>query len=477
MKRASGVLMHLSTLWGEYSEGSMGAAAREWIDFLSECGFSYWQTLPFCLPDECNSPYKSYSAFSVNPFFIDLEELYAQGLISAEELDSARQLSPYACEFTRLGSERLNLLDKAAKRFDGPEKISAFLNAHENMRTFCRFMALKKSNGGKPWNEWTNDVPNEDEERLWEFICYEFLREWQNIRNYAAEKGISVIGDIPIYVSYDSADVWSNPSLFKLDKDRKMTEVAGVPPDYFSEEGQKWGNPLYDWAVMEKDGFSWWRERISFMTELFDGVRIDHFRAIESYFSIPADAQTAKNGKWIKGPGMKFIGAIKEAAAGAMLIAEDLGDITPEVQKLVENSGFPGMRVLQFAFLGDKNSPHLPHNYGANCIAYTGTHDNNTLLGYVWESSQADRQRMLSYFGFKGENWDSCYDDILRSMLASAAPLVIFPAQDLLLYGSDTRFNTPGKADGNWSYRLTREQLGNIDKEKFRAWNDLYARD
>ncbi|MBE6628938.1 MAG: 4-alpha-glucanotransferase, partial [Ruminococcaceae bacterium] len=253
------------------------------------------------------------------------------------------------------------------------------------------------------------------------------------------------------------------------------SSVAGVPPDYFCEDGQLWGNPLYDWKRMKKDNYAWWRERMSFMLELFDGVRIDHFRGLESYFSIPATEKTARNGVWKKGPGMSLIRALQPLCKGKLIIAEDLGDITPEVKALVEKSGFPGMRVLQFAFLGDDGSTHLPHNYDNHCVAYTGTHDNNTLLGYVWDQDDETRKKIMRYCGFEGD-WDASYDAILRVMFASHAGLLILPIQDMLQYGSDTRLNTPGNSDGNWSYRLTKEQLQRISAQKFLDWNRLYGR-
>lgn len=476
MKRASGVLMHVSTLWGEYSEGAFGKEAKEWIDYLADCGFSAWQVLPFCLPDECNSPYKSYSAFSGNPFFIDLNTLYAKGLLTKEELTDAKQKTPYYCEFDRLNKERLPLLMKAAKRFTKTEKIDRFMESHPQTEKFCEFMAIKAANDNKEWLDWDNEIPDEDTLLLWRFTQYEFFTEWAEIKAYANKKGISVIGDIPIYVSLDSSDVWASPGQFQLDESRRPACVAGVPPDYFAEDGQLWGNPLYDWEKMKSDGFSWWKERMRFMTELFDGVRIDHFRGLESYYSIPATEKTAKNGTWVKGPGMEFIEVIRQLCGDKLIIAEDLGDITPEVRKLVDESGFPGMRVLQFAFLGDENSPHLPHNYDNNCVAYTGTHDNNTLLGYVWELDEQTRKTLLEYCGFTGDNWDSCYDTVLKTMFSSHAGLLVLPVQDLLLYGSDTRFNKPGTSEDNWNYRVTKEQLGNVDKKKFLRWNTLYGR-
>ncbi len=475
MKRKSGVLMHVSSLWGNYSVGSMGKEAREWIDFLAASGFSVWQVLPFCLPDECNSPYKSNGAFSVNSYFIDLPTLYEQGLLTAEELRLAEQETPYACEFERLGRERFALLSTAASRVSDRRSVMEFLKAHPQVEEFCRYMAIKEANGGACWDEWTTETYDEETLWAWQFTQYEFFRQWQEIHRYANEKGISIVGDIPIYVAYDSADVWANTELFQLNKARRPSCVAGVPPDYFCENGQLWGNPLYDWKAMKQDGWAWWRARMSFMLELFDGVRIDHFRGLESYYSIPATETTARNGKWKKGPGMALLRALAPICEGKLIIAEDLGDITPAVKKLVDASGYPGMRVLQFAFLGDRESIHLPHNYENNCVAYTGTHDNNTLLGYVWELDDETRARLMAYCGYTGE-WNSGYDAILRTMFASSAGLLMLPVQDLLLYGSDTRLNTPGSSDGNWSYRIKKEQLDAVSSEKFASWNTLYSR-
>ena len=476
MKRKSGVLMHISSLWGDYSEGSFGKEAREWIDFLAEGGFSVWQVLPFCLPDECNSPYKSFGAFSGNPNFIDLPTLRDQGLLNDTDLLCARQKTPYLCEFDRLGAERFGLLGLAASRVIDRAPVYAFLQQNPQIERFCRFMALREANKNAPWNEWTTDSYNEKTLWTWQFIQYEFFRQWMEIKAYANERGISVVGDIPIYVAYDSADVWANRELFQLDSELRPEAVAGVPPDYFCADGQLWGNPLYDWKRMKQDGFAWWCERMRYALTLFDGVRIDHFRGLESYFSIPAGEKTARNGTWKKGPGMALIRALRPICEGKLMIAEDLGDITPAVEKLVRDSGYPGMRVLQFAFLGDGDTPHLPHNYINNCVAYTGTHDNNTLLGYVWEQDDEARKRLMRYCGYEDADWDRCYPALLRTMLASHAGLFILPVQDLLLYGSDTRLNTPGKSEGNWGYRLTREQLNVLSPATFLEWNRLYGR-
>ena len=476
-KRKSGVLMHVSSLWGEYSEGSFGKEAYEWIDFLAECGFSYWQTLPFGVTDELNSPYKSFGSFSGNPFFVDLQYLYEEGLLTIDELNSAKQENPYVCEFERLNKERMDLLSKAASRMKNNDAIDSFMASHPETEKFCEYMALRAANNNLPWNEWTVTEPDPELYKAWRFAEYAFFSQWAQIKKYANSKNISIIGDIPIYVSWDSADVWSSPESFQLDERCNPKSVAGVPPDYFSEDGQLWGNPLYDWKKMKEDNYSWWRRRMSFMFELFDGVRIDHFRGLQSYYSIPASATTAKNGKWVKGPGMSLIKALQPICQDKLIIAEDLGDITPEVEKLVKDSGYPGMRVLQFGFVDEEETAHIPHNYIQNCVAYTGTHDNNTLLGFVWELDEPARRRMFDYFGYPYDNINDGCECMIRSLLASNADIVILPIQDILKYGADTRMNTPGVAEGNWAYRVKREQLSEIDRGKYKYWNSLYFRD
>ena len=476
MDRKSGVLMHISSLFGDYSIGNFGSEAKYFIDFLASCGYTYWQVLPLCPTDECNSPYKSTSSFAGNPYFISLEALYNKGLLTTDELNSAKQSSPYVCEYERLYNERLALLSLASKRVTNKEEIEDFISKNPYLQSFCKFMAIKTANGGKCWQEWENETFDEKIYFMWKFIQFEFFDEWTTLKEYANSKGIKIIGDIPIYVDLDSSDVFMNKHLFRLDEKNMPKCVAGVPPDYFTADGQLWGNPIYDWDALEKENFRWWKDRISHMSKMFDGVRIDHFRAIEAYWEVPFGAKTAKEGKMSKGPGLKLIDAIKESAKDTLIIAEDLGFITEDVIKLVKNSGFPGMRVFQFAFTGDKNSPHLPHNYINNSVAYTGTHDNNTLLGYLWELDDNTRRYMLSYCGHDSENWDNGCDAIIRTVLSSHAGLVIMPIQDLLGYGSDTRLNTPGKADGNWGYRITKDQLDSISREKFRKLNELYSR-
>ena len=476
MKRKSGVLMPVSCLYGDYSEGSFGKAAEDFIDFLAESGFSYWQVLPFCMTDEHNSPYKSLSAFSGNPFFIDIESLAEEGLVTAEELDGAKQYVAYTCEFKRLWEDRLELLFKAASRFEDRPALDSFLLEHPYSREFAVFMAKREANGEKPWWQWTLDGYSEASFYAWAFIEYSFHRQWKRVRSYANRKGISIIGDVPIYVDYNSADVYFHREMFDLDEKGSPRGVAGVPPDAFSADGQLWGNPLYSWKEMKKDGFSWWRDRMRHMLSLFDGVRIDHFRGFDTYFDIPATALTAKEGVWRRGPGRPFVDMLKEECGDALIIAEDLGERMASVEKLLSYSKFPGMRILQFAFDGEAESRHLPHNYSENAVAYTGTHDNNTLLAYVFEADAGKRRELFRYCGYEGESFEEGCLAAVRTMLASHAALVVLPIQDLLLFGSDTRFNTPGVEKGNWGFRITREQLASIDRARLLDWNTLYRR-
>ncbi len=479
-KRACGVLMHISSLPGAYGCGSFGKACYSFIDFLAKAGFTYWQVLPFCIPDDCNSPYKSIAAFSGNPWFVDLEDLHERGLLTREELNGAVQDSPYACEYERLRRERLPLLAKAAERVKNRSEIISWIEEHPYIRECCRFIALKEANHDAPWYEWTVTEPDSNRFFCAAFIQYTFFVQWQAVHAYATDKGIRLIGDVPIYVAHDSADVYNDRTLFQLDQAGFPTAVAGCPPDYFSRDGQLWGNPLYDWKAMKRDGYSWWVARMTHMLTLFDGVRIDHFRGLAGYYSIPASAKSAAQGHWEKGPGKPFVRRLQQIAQekGGLIIAEDLGDITPDVTALVQESGFPGMRVLQFAFLGDPSSTHLPHRYIQNTVAYTGTHDNNTLLGYVWEQGEEERKRMLSYCGFTGTDWNCAesYAAIIRTLYASVADLVILPVQDILGFGADTRMNIPGNPNGNWRYRVTDSQLASVDCAHWRSLAELYGR-
>lgn len=488
MTRASGVLMHVTSLPGSDSIGCFGKEALEFVDLLAESGFTWWQVLPFCMADEWNSPYKSYSAFGGNPYLVDLRILAEEGYLTAEEVASVRQDTPYVCEFGKLRLTRMDILRRAASRAGEGDRqaIAAFVLEHPYLEQFCEFMARRAANGDTPWYEWRSQEMDEGEHFLWQFIQFHFMKQWAAVRAYANQKGIRIMGDIPIYVAYDSCDVWANRDQFQLDEEGRPRAVAGCPPDYFAEDGQLWGNPLYDWERMGKDGYIWWTARIRHMLTLFDGLRIDHFRGLEAYWSIPASATSAKEGHWEKGPRAPFVRRLWdvveewEARTGSrpLIVAEDLGETTPELERFVKDSGFPGMRVLQFAFDGDPANVHLPHNYCPHTVAYTGTHDNNTLLGFIWEADETTRRRMLSYCGFTDTSWDrrESYEAVMRTLMGSVAGLCILPIQDLLGFGGDCRMNTPGRAEDNWNYRVTKEQLGFIDRGRFWDMNCLYGR-
>lgn len=455
--------MHPSSIWGDYSIGSLGKEAFEFVDFLSDSGFGVWQTLPFCITDEFNSPYKSPASFSLNPYFIDLPTLFDKGYITYRELLSARGKIDFYCEFERLREERCPLLIKAAKRALCSEDVRISIGefAEKNPR-------IKKA------SEYLAEKFDTDAD-VWQFLHLEFFEEWMKVKKYANQNGISIIGDVPIYVSPESADVLENPQNFLLDGEGKPLEVAGVPPDYFSSEGQLWGNPIYDYGMMEKDSFSWWRERIRHALSLFDGIRIDHFRGIDAFWSVP-NGKDAREGRWKSGPGEKLVKAIIEEAGERLIIAEDLGDIDDSVRRLISKYSLAGSRVFEFAFLGDSESVHLPHNYINNSVAYSSTHDNNTLLGYLFECEEGTRRRIFEYCGYSGSDITEGERAVIRTLFSSSAGIVILPIQDVLFFGSDTRMNTPGKADGNWGFRIRREQIYSSDRAFFRYLSALYAR-
>ncbi|MBE6656163.1 MAG: 4-alpha-glucanotransferase [Ruminococcaceae bacterium] len=474
-ERAAGVLMPIFALPSGYSSGNFGRCAYDFVDLLKESGFSYWQVLPFTVTDHFHSPYASPSAFSLNPLFLDLEDLVRRGLLREEEIASARELISYACEYDRLLKERLPLLALAASRFTDDAALDRFLADHPYVEEYCRFEGLKASNGGAPWQSFAVKKCDKETYRTYAFFSYIFWEQWSRLRAYANEKGVSVIGDIPIYVSLDGADVFFHQSLFLLAENGYPTGVAGVPPDYFSSDGQLWGNPLYNWQAMKEDGFSFWRARIRHMLSLFDGVRLDHFRGFDTYFDIPSHAKTAREGVWREGPRFSFVDMLKEEAGDALFIAEDLGELFPSVGELLAYSGFPGMRVFAFAFDGEA-SDHLPYRYPHNTVAYSGTHDNNTLLGFFHELPEDKRIAFYRYCGYEGNDLREGCRAAIKTLYASHAGLVIFPIQDILFFGGDTRFNTPGRALGNWAFRVSEKQLYSIDKDYFRTLSQRYGR-
>ena len=499
IKRSSGVLLHISTLPGKYGIGSFGKEAIEFSRLLKEMGFSYWQTLPFGTIDACNSPYKSFSAFAGNPLFIDIFTLFEKGFLTEEELKENEDKNQYFVNFEWLNKTRYELFKTAYKRINEKEKreIKKFVNKNSDwLPDFALYMVLREKNNNTDWYLWEDEnlkfhkkdaikkafIKYEDEVFFYEFIQYEFYSQWEKIKNEINKNGIKMIGDIPIYVSLESSDVWANRELFDLSEDGSPRFISGVPPDYFSEDGQMWGNPLYNWETMKNKNYDWWIKRIENSLLLFDVIRIDHFRGFSAYWSIPANSKTAKSGKWVKGPGMDLFNIIMKKFDNSQIIAEDLGDIDEDVYNLLKETKLPGMRVMQFAFIGDRDSIHLPHNYEKNCVAYTGTHDNNTILGWLWEASEENRKTALEYCNFTGNDWgmggyhsESCRS-IIRTLWQSSAQLTIVPIQDLCGFGSDTKMNKPGIANGNWAFRITKESLSQIDKNWIKNLNNIYRR-
>lgn len=499
IKRSSGILMHISSLPGKYGIGSFGKEAIEFSKFLKKMDMSYWQTLPFGTIDSFNSPYKSFSAFAGNPYFIDLLSLKEKNLLTEEELKENEEPNPYYVDFKKIKYTREMLLKIAFSRLTSQEKIKIKEFSEKNsywLPDFALYMTLREKNNNKDWFLWEDEnlklykkdaiekarKKYSDDILYYEFLQYEFYSQWEKVKKEINKNGIKMIGDMPIYVSLESSDVWSHRELFDLSEDGSPKCVAGVPPDYFSADGQKWGNPLYNWQEMKKNNYAWWLKRIENSLLIFDMVRIDHFRGFSAYWSVPYEALTAKEGKWIKGPGMDFFDIVIKKFDNSQIIAEDLGDIDEDVYNLLKKTNLPGMRVMQFAFIGDYNSIHLPHNYPVNTIAYTGTHDNNTILGWLWEATPEQRLDSLEYCNFTGNDWgaggyysESCRSWI-RTLWQSPAQLVIVPIQDLCGFGSDTKMNAPGTANGNWSFRISQEALNSIDTEWIKKLNSIYRR-
>lgn len=472
--RKSGVLMHLSSLSSPYGIGTMGQAARDFIDFLAEAGQAYWQLLPVCPTGYGDSPYQTFSTFAGNPYFIDLDLLVEEGLLTKEELEQIDWKSgPDEINYGVLYEKRYPLLRQAAERFlcqcsaKQAKAYAVYCTENEEwLEDFALFMALKDAENGKSWLEWETDLRFRKPEALkkakhtlltevnfWKVSQYLFFSQWKRLREYAEKKKISLIGDLPIYVSLDSVDVWSHPELFQLDETLRPKEVAGCPPDGFSEDGQLWGNPLFNWEKMEKDSYAWWTKRIAYQCNMFDLLRIDHFRGFESYFAIPYGDTTAKNGYWKQGPGMKLFRAVERAIGKQQIIAEDLGFMTGAVKKLLADSGFPGMRLLEFGFDSRDGGAeyYRPHNYIEHCIAYIGTHDNDTAVGWMENARAEDAAAAREYLGLNRE--EGYHWGMLRVLWMSRAGLTIALAQDLLGLGSESRMNAPSTVGRNWRWR------------------------
>lgn len=491
MKRSSGILMPMSSLPSPYGIGTMGKAAYEFIDFLSEAGQKYWQLLPLGPTSYGDSPYASPSTFAGNPYYIDLDMLADEGLLDKSEPgkyfwgDDA-SLTDYGAVY----ENRFKLLRMAFKR--GKDSYAEELNAFraENsswIENYAAFMALKVKFGMKAWTQWPEDIRLRKPEALekytdelkedidfWAFTQFLFFRQWRKLRSYAREKEIGFIGDIPIYVAMDSADVWSEPKFFQLDDENKPTEVSGVPPDEFTADGQLWGNPLYDYEAMQKDGFGWWIRRIEGASRLYDVLRIDHFRGFESYWAVPYGDTTAAGGVWRKGPGMNLVGVLTSWFSNIEFIAEDLGYATPEVAKLLSDSRLPGMKVLQFAFDAHGDSAYLPHCCAENSSCYIGTHDNDTVLGWLESMSPEDREFAREYMHITNdEGW--CRG-MIRTGMATSSKLFVIQMQDILELPGTARMNTPGKPLGNWRWRMLPGAYSAETAVQIRKMTEIYRR-
>ena len=487
--RGSGILMHITSLPGPYGVGTMGREAYAFVDFLERAGQSYWQILPLNPTGYGDSPYQSCSAFAGNHYLIDLDMLVEESLLEKQELTCIRwSVREDQVDFGLLYANRLAVLQMAYGRFTDDDALDAFCleNSHW-LPDFALYMALKDREQGRAWYQWEEPLKRRDPDALWtvrqelkeqirfySFVQYLFCRQWMALRTYANKKGIQIIGDVPIYVPLDSADVWSNPELFQLDEELRPVAVAGCPPDAFSEDGQLWGNPLYRWDKMAKDGYRWWLWRLRAAGKLYDMVRLDHFRGFEAYWAVPVEDQTARDGKWVKGPGMDFIRTVQGTLPELKLIAEDLGFLTQQVLDLRDASGLPGMKVLEFAFDSTEPSEYLPHTYIQNTVCYTGTHDNMTLrqwLESLPEHIYAYAAEYMQLNHREGPVWG-----VIRTALSSVSDISIVQLQDYLQLGAEARMNFPGTTSGNWLWRAQPGSCSDVLARKICRMARLYGR-
>ena len=492
IKRSSGILMPLSSLPSPYGIGTLGKASFEFIDFLAKAGQAWWQILPVGPTSYGDSPYQSLSTYAGNPYLIDLDILKADGLLTAEEIESVYWGDTLErVDYGALYNGRFTLLKKAYERgrAKNREDQDAFQSENSDwLPDYALFMALKRHFDMRSWTDWPDrdarlrkpealkkyrEELKEDIE-LFTYIQFLFFKQWTKVRRYAHEKGVGIIGDIPIYVALDSVDVWASPENFMLDKDGYPEEVAGVPPDYFTAEGQLWGNPLYNYKAMKEDGFGWWIRRIGGASKIYDVIRIDHFRGFESFWAVPFGEKTAINGHWVKGPGMDLIGVLKERFPNISFIAEDLGYPSPEVVKLLEDSGFPGMKVLEFAFDSRDSSCYLPHAYTENCVCYAGTHDNDTLKGWLEILNTDDKKMAIDYLGLNSQ--EGYIWGLIRGGMGSVARLFVAQMQDYLELDNSARINTPGNPTGNWQWRMLPNKATDELAEKIARMTKLYNR-
>lgn len=490
--RGSGILLHISSLQSPYGIGTIGKSAYQFVDFLVKSGQKYWQVLPLGPTSYGDSPYQTFSAFAGNPYFIDLDTLVEEGLLDKKDLKNLEKVDdPYCVNFERIYRTRFYVLEKAYYKFIEKNDLTQFDNFITTNKywldDYSLFMAIKSLNVEGNWYGWSDlyrkrDLKtiaefryNHDREiKFWCFIQFKFFEQWLNLKNYANEKGIKIIGDMPIYVAYDSSDVWANPKNWQLDKNLVPTVVAGVPPDYFAKTGQLWGNPIYDYQLMEKDGYSWWVRRIEEAFKLYDIVRIDHFRGFESYYAIKYTDKTAEAGKWIKGPGASLFQRIKEKLGDLEIIAEDLGFLTPEVYTMLRQTGYPGMKILQFGFDPQDDSEYLPHNYLPNSVAYTGTHDNKNLKDWLESLTPEVKEFCFDYANINSE--EEAVNKLIKCTLASSSNIVIIPLADYLELGQEARFNIPSTLGKNWVWRMDDKDLTEVLQKRIYKNTKIYKR-
>ena len=491
--RTCGILLPISSLPSPYGIGCFSQAAYEFIDQLRSAGQTYWQILPLGPTGYGDSPYQSFSAFAGNPYFIDLDCLAEEGLLQREEyahLDFGQDES--SVDYARIYQERYPVLKRAFLRADTEhdEAFRKFCREEESwLADYSLYMAVKKYFDGKSWNEWDEDIRQREPEALERyrtlcreeisfhcFLQYQFTKQWRRLKKYANSKGIRIIGDIPIYVAFDGSDSWASPELFQFGPDRRPVRVAGCPPDAFSADGQLWGNPLYDWAYHEKTGFAWWIRRLEHCFQLYDVVRVDHFRGFDEYYAIPYGDSTAAGGSWYPGPGMKLFQTLQQHFGQVPIIAEDLGYLTDSVIRLVQDTGYPGMKVMEFAFDSREAGDYMPYNYTKNCVVYTGTHDNQTLSGWYDELSEEDRKLADAYLNLKGLSREETVWAFIRLTLGSVADTAVVPMQDYLCLGPEARMNQPSTLGKNWKWRMKKGQFTEELVEKISLLAGVYGR-
>lgn len=492
--RSSGILMHISSLPSPYGIGTFGKCAFDFVDFLKNSGQEYWQVLPMGPTGYGDSPYQSFSTFAGNPYFIDLDLLAEDGLLDKETLSGYDwYITPDRVDYGKMYNSKFAVLKTAYNKFcENPDPaFEQFCKDEASwLDDYAMYMAINTETK-KSWHDWEEGLSRRDEKAMaeyaaenekeinfWKFMQYEFFAQWEKVKNYANENGIKIIGDLPIYVSDNGSDVWANPDLFDMDETLSLRNVAGVPPDAFSEDGQLWGNPVYKWDRHKETGYDWWGRRINAALKMYDVVRIDHFRGFESYFSVAADEETAKNGKWVPGPGLDLFEKLNLINGEEFnIIAEDLGVITPEVRRLLDGCGYPGMKILQFAFdinADTEDGEYLPHNIGENSIVYPGTHDNNTTLGWWYGLSKSSKDFCLEYGAWESDD-DIC-DKIISMAFASSAKLAVVCMQDWLDLNEEGRMNTPSTNNGNWGWRVKESELTDRLAERILRKTRVYNR-